>query len=177
MSQDFGRGKFESTYVTLVPERNDYEGVVTNANINRGKDGTGQPRIEITIKFREDVEQEGKGSLITYRIFKNEGDDFYNSSKLNNIIITQDRFPTYKNHFDTVDEVVQYINGLCFKFSIENEFNEYFGEDRSRVKDWGFDITAHPGYKKGDEAPKAEAKPSAAQTVSAPLDDADEVPF
>lgn len=177
MATEFGRGKFENSFVTLVDEGT-YEGVIVNANINKGKNGDGKPRIEITIKFRDDVEQSVKGDLITYRIFKNDDDEFFNSSKLNNIIITQDRFPTYKNHFDVVDEVVQYLNGLCLTFQIENQFNDYFGEERSSVKDWGFDITKHPGYKGEIKkvVPTEDAKPSESPKAETPLT-ADDLPF
>lgn len=166
----FGK-EFESKFVTLVKEGR-YEGLITNAVRTKGKDGNGKERIEITLKFRDDVEQENKGDLISYRIFPIDGDTAFNYKKINNIICTQVGLPTFKPEFITVDEIIQYLNGLYVSFEIENSFEDYFGEDRSRVKDYRFGAPV-------SLPEKSQATPTVAPTPApkANIPDDDDFPF
>lgn len=100
-----------------------------------------KPMLKFTFKIRSDVDQNFKNRKLWYNIVKKDGDACYDFNKINKIIMTQDKFPT---HFDTFDEVLQYLHNLNLRLEVVNEFSDYTGNEESRIKDYSFEKSLVP---------------------------------
>ena len=118
----------------------EYE-ITLKAEIRQSRKGDSE-YLNLTYTIREDVDQKFKGERVYDRLFKDRiYTDFFDFRRTNEIIITQ---PNGKRHFETVDEVVQYLNGLKFIIKIETVYNEDLGRDVNRIVRRSCKPTKHP---------------------------------
>lgn len=146
-------------------EEGDYE--VTLENLEKRSSSKGGKYLNLTFGIRKDVDQKFKGRKLFYPVFENEGDKAYNFDVINKIIITQKGTKNYRTHFQTIDQVFQYLVGLHLVVSVEIAFDDYNGKDRNRIKDWSFAPSVWDAKKESiQEAPVEEVAPKTAPKVA-----------
>ena len=142
----------------------EYEVVLDTAEIKVSKDGS-KRFISCLFKIREDVEQVEQGRIIFDNIFedkKNPGQ--FSLNKLQKLLLVQGKEGKYK--FDDDDELVQFINGLYMRITIENKpSDEYHPDPYNQVK--------YCSYKPSNHLPKNLIKEEPKEFV---VDEAD-LPF
>ena len=120
-------GKVDSDYELI--EKGDYE-VTLNCEYKKTNAGT----LYINCKFaiRKDVEQSFGGRYIFDAIYKTQGTDDFNKTKINAILAA---IPNAKLDFADYDELVQYLNGQNMVISVDIEpANQYHQNDKNIVK-------------------------------------------
>ncbi len=116
----------------------DYEFVISKVEPRESnKNGKITKRLSLTFKVREDVEQKFKGRCVFFTIFGREGDPYYDFYVVNKIIITQLKNKE-KKYFESVDEVLQYLQGLNLRATVSSEYDDYRDEDRNFIVDDSF---------------------------------------
>ena len=116
---------------SLIPS-GEYEVVLEKAEIKTAQ-SSGRPYISMKFRIRNDVEQPQQGRLIFESIFLEKTSNQFDKKKLGAIMRTQG--PSGKYSFADDDEVVQYINGLAMRLTIElNGPDDYHSEDYNQVK-------------------------------------------
>lgn len=125
---EFGSDKKISDFELI--DKNTYEFVLERLEPKTSiKNGKTTNYISLTLKIREDVDQDFKGRRMWFTVFERENDPAFNFNVINSIIITQEGRPDYKRHFKNKDEIFQYLIGLHFRADIDVEFNNFKGKD------------------------------------------------
>ena len=106
--------EYENQEFGLIDE-DDYE-IVLKAEIRETKDKS-KDYLNLDFKIREEVDQNFKGRHVFEALWRDKHNpEIFDFNKLNKIILTQEN---PKLQFGEMDEVIQYINGLCFRIKIK----------------------------------------------------------
>lgn len=120
-------GKVDSKFELV--ENGDYE---VTLQCEYGKTNAGSQYINCKFKIRDDVEQSFGGRFVFDSIYKTQGTDDYNKTKINAILAA---IPNAKLDFGDYDELVQYLNGQNMIISVAVEpANQYHQNDKNIVK-------------------------------------------
>lgn len=135
MSENFYDFSATRENSNLIPD-GEYETVIVKAE--RGEIvTTGTPVINLTFKIRDDVEQACKGAYIFDTIFPDKNNpEVFNQSKLYNILHNgqDERNPNVRMRFDSLDDMLQYLNGLFMRVSTSTYTPANGGEKRTQIK-------------------------------------------
>lgn len=144
---------FKTNYQRPLLEDGTYEVQIMEAEF--GKADTGSEYIELTIKVREDVEQEGGGHTLYERMWKNNSTGEYNQKRLNNLCKSAG-IPEGTEFADEQD-FCQYITGKIVKINLVKKFDDYRNEDINSIV--FYQSTDAPLKTADAPKPKATAKP------------------
>lgn len=132
--------EYANTEFELI-EDGEYE-VVLKAERRRTKNGENE-YLSLDYKVREDVDQPFKGRHVFEKFFKDKVyTDFFDFKRTNQIVITQ---PNFKQHFEDVDEVIQYLNGMKLRIGIEKIYDDYLDKDVNKVVNYSYKPSRFPG--------------------------------
>ena len=101
------------------------------------KNGKTTKRLSLTFRVRSDVDQNFKSRCVFYTIFGQEGDEYYNYRIINKIIMTQLK-KGEKVYFDSVDEVLQYLNKIHLIAKVSSEYDDFRDEDKNVIVEDSF---------------------------------------
>lgn len=129
---------------SLIPN-GEYEVILERAE--RRTANSGKEYINLTFRIRNDVNQQCQGRTIFEAIFPDrERMGQFDHKKLGSIIRTQGASGKYS--FADDDELIQYINGLAMRITIEiKEPDEYHTENYNQIK--------YRSYKPSNAGPKS----------------------
>ena len=130
--------EFDSERKYELIDDGDYEFVISKVEPRESnKNGKVTKRLSLTFKIRDDIEQKFKGRCVFFTIFGREGDPYYDFHVVNKIIITQLK-DKEKKYFDSVDEVLQYLQGLKLVATVSSEYDDFRDEDRNVIVEDSF---------------------------------------
>lgn len=113
----------------LIPD-GEYE--VRIEEINQKTTPNGKRKIGIMYRFRDDVEQNQKNSVLFDDIWAEKEDPgYYNRKKLNKILATQKLEAGHV--FKDIDDMMKFLSGANLVIVVRHEFDEYLGADRNYV--------------------------------------------
>jgi hypothetical protein len=134
----FGK-EYDKESFSIVDE-GEYEVVINNAEIRKTK--TEKEYLSVDYVIRKDVDQEFKGKHVFESIWRDKNNpEIFDYTKLNKIICTQ---PEAKLEFGSIEEVIQYLNGLKLIIYIETTFDVYSNSERNAVKRYSYKPTQYP---------------------------------
>lgn len=108
-----------------------YECFIEKAVINETQ--SGKSKIDLTIRVRNDVEQDFKNRVIYDTIWKDkENDELYDRRKINKILGTQK--VKEGTSFADIDAVLNVIRGASLIANVGVRFSEYRGKDENYIK-------------------------------------------
>ena len=123
----------EKEEYSLIPT-GEYEVILEKAEIKTAQ-SSGKPYINMKFRIRNDVEQPQQGRVIFESIFLGKNSNQFDTKKLGAIMNCAVGVWIAKYSFADDDEVVQYINGLAMRLTIElNGPDDYHTEDYNQVK-------------------------------------------
>ena len=167
-------GQFnERNFSPIAP--GDYEVVLDK--VDKGITLNGTPRLKLTFKIREDVEQDFKGRLIWETLWLDKREDYakdgwFDMGRLEKIILSQ---PDGKRTFNSADEVLVYLNGLHMLVTIENSEPRWDDKKGDYVTDSNIVRYSHrPSV--WDVTPHTATAPKVSKPVSDPFNGGD-LPF
>lgn len=145
---------------TLIPE-GDYECILKVEKQTTKTSGT--EYISVAVRIRDDVDQVCKTRIVFDKIWKDkENPNLYNQKKINKLLGTQH---LEEGHvFDTIDDVINFLNGAYVKAHINTSYDEY----------WQKDVNYVSYYKSSEAKPKTIG---AKEEVVVDLVDDDDLPF
>lgn len=154
----------------LIPD-GEYE--VRIEEIGQKTTPNGKRKIGIMYRFRDDVEQGQKNSVLFDDVWAEKEDPgYYNRKKLNKILATQ---KLENGHvFETIDDIIKFLSGANLVIAVRRSFDDYLGADRNYVSYYK-PSKAQP-KKLGDVAPAQPAQPAKPAADALVLDDED-LPF
>ena len=121
----FGSGK--KAEKPLIDEGK-YEAQIVKVE-KKTSDRSGNKYLRITFQIRTDANQSFAGRLVSYTIFGRDDDiTGYDFNAINSLIVTQEDKPTYETHFDTIDDVLLYLNGLKMTIYVTSEVSKINGK-------------------------------------------------
>lgn len=170
----FGRDKKSEAPQEDFPliDEGSYEVVLED--VEEKKSAKGYEYLKLRFCIRTDVEQKFKNRKLWYTIFKRDGDKAYNFNAFNELILTQEGTPNYKDHFgpeNIKEEILQYVIGLHMRVDVGIELNKATSKDDNIIVAGTFapsiwDVS-HPKTADADPNPNM-----------APIDDvSDDLPF
>lgn len=113
------------------------------------------PGLSCRFAIRKDVQQPFAGRSVFETLWLDkDGSGWYDTRKLNAILLTQDN-PQLS--FMGVDECVQYINGLNMRITVEKKYDDYSGKEKNNVKFLSYaksKVVAEPVAESTAEAPQ-----------------------
>lgn len=130
--------------VGLIAE-GDYECVIAEAFSNSTKNGA--EYFSVNFVIRDDVPQKYQKKHLFHSIWRKKeptADDMKIGGFSFGQIMALSKAAQLPNGkaYETLDELGNDLEGRCVKVHVSHEFNEYYGEDRERVK-W-INKTEHP---------------------------------
>lgn len=120
----FGAGKVETTLI----DEGKYE--VEIGKIEQKETKSHKKYLSIGFRIRKDVDQKFKGLWVWYSIFDKDTEmsrGVYDFNAINDLILTQEGMPGYKDHFKSFDELLLYLNGLHMTVNILQVDDDYTG--------------------------------------------------
>ena len=150
---------------TLIPE-GDYE--VSIERIQKRKTPNGKEKLSLMFRIREDVEQIGKNRVLFEDIWaEKDNPGVYNRKRINQLLGTQ-KDVVDGQVFETIDDIIEFIEGAQLIVHINIELDTYRGEDVNNVA----------YYKSSKTTPRtvATTSPAATEVISA-VTGSDDLPF
>lgn len=125
---------------------------------------SGKEKLSVMFRIRSDVEQPNKNRVVFEDIWSEKSNpEFFNRKRINQLMGTQ---KIEDGHvFDTISDVIDFLDGSYLRIHVAIEFDDYSGRDRNQVK---YYMSSKFGKK---ELAKPEPEPDAIPIME------DELPF
>lgn len=133
---------FDDNFDRKLLDEGDYEVIL---KLEKKTLSTGKEKVSLDFKVRDDVDQKFRGSHIFDDIWPDKNNPYwFDLIKLNKLVKTQKGLPTYQERFNDVDECILFLNGTAMIITVENVYDEYIGNDKSKVKYLSYRPSQHP---------------------------------
>ena len=128
----------------------DYE-VVLKISKRSTKDGKGT-YLNLDFMIRDDVEQKFQKQHVFEKAFQDlVNEQWFDTKKLANILVTQQHREDYKKEWDSCDELILWLNDSTLKITVEKIFDDYRNEEVNRVKMHSYKPTTFGPYVKPEK--------------------------
>ncbi len=125
---------------------------------------SGKEKLSVMFRIRSDVEQPNKNRVVFEDIWSEKSNpEFFNRKRINQLMGTQKIEDG--RVFDTIADVIDFLDGSYLRIHVAIEFDDYSGRDRNQVK---YYMSSKFGKK---ELAKPEPEPDAIPLME------DELPF
>lgn len=125
---------------------------------------SGKEKLSVMFRIRSDVEQPNKNRVVFEDIWSEKSNpEFFNRKRINQLMGTQKIEDG--RVFDTISDVIDFLDGSYLRIHVAIEFDDYSGRDRNQVK---YYMSSKFGKK---ELAKPEPEPDAIPLME------DELPF
>lgn len=157
---------FKTNYQARLIEKGDYEVIIVKAELLQAETGT--KYMNLSMKIREDVEQDFQGEMLYERLWQNKTTGEYNLRRFNNICKSAG-IPEGTN-FENENEFLKEIEGKVFQVNVAVVYDDYRQEDVNTI------LYYHSTEKPFKTAEKA-VKKAVEETIENDILNDDELPW
>lgn len=94
---------------------------------------SGKEKLSVMFRIRSDVEQPNKNRVVFEDIWSEKSNpEFFNRKRINQLMGTQKIEDG--RVFDTISDVIDFLDGSYLRIHVAIEFDDYSGRDRNQVK-------------------------------------------